>query len=149
MIWRRGNSKAFTLIELVVVIAIIAILSMIVTASTIAVLRNTQRKSMETTLSNYWRLTEMYFNQINKGMSTSGAPQREALGTRLNMRYSYIILKTTPCQSCSNNYLHIQYADNPKSSISRYSIVKMTYRYKGTYYKTEDGQNVTYSTDAP
>ncbi|MBO4473191.1 MAG: prepilin-type N-terminal cleavage/methylation domain-containing protein, partial [Clostridia bacterium] len=96
MIWRRGNSKAFTLIELVVVIAIIAILSMIVTASTIAVLRNTQRKSMETTLSNYWRLTETYFDQINKGMSASGAPQREALGTRLNMRYSYIILKTTP-----------------------------------------------------
>lgn len=149
MIWRRGNSKAFTLIELVIVIAIIGVLAMIVTASTIAVLRNAERKSLETTLTNYWRLTETYFDQVNKGMTTTNIPQREALGTRLNMKYTFILLKTTPCQSCSNNYLYIQYADNPKSSIARFSITKMTYKYKGTYYKTEDGQNVTYSTEVP
>ena len=149
MIWKRKNSKAFTLIELVVVIAIIAILGMIVTASTIAVLRNSERKSLETTLTNYWRLTETYFDQVNKGLTTAGSPQRDAIATRLNIKNTSILLKTSACQSCSNNYLYIQYADNPKSTIARYSIKKMTYRYKGTYYKTEDGRTVTYSTTAP
>ena len=146
---RRGNRKAFTLIEVVVVIAIIGILAAIVTASTIAVLRNSERKTIETTLTNYWRLTETYFNQVNKGMTAAGTPQRDAIATRINMRSTYVLLKTNPCQSCSNNYLYIQYSDNSKSSIARFSIVKMTYRYKGTYYKTEDGKTVTYSTTAP
>lgn len=149
MIWARKQKKAFTLIELVVVIMIIGILGAIVTASTIAILRNSERKSLETTLTNYWRLTETYFDQVNKKMTTFDAPQRDAIATRLNMKNTLIQLKTTPCKSLSNNYLYIQYSDNPKSTIARYSIVKMTYRYNGTFYKTEDGQTITYSKESP
>ena len=149
MIWARKQKKAFTLIEVVVVIAIIGILGAIVTVSTIAILRNSERKSVETTLTNYWRLTEVYFDQVNKGMTTYSAPQRDAIATRLNMKNTMIQLKTAACKTLSNNYLYIQYAENPKSMIARYSITKMTYRYKGTYYKTEDGRTITHSETSP
>ena len=145
MIWNRRNKKAFTLIELLVVIAIIGILGSIVAVSTIAIMRNSEQKSMETMLRNYWRLTATYFDQVNKHLSTDQVPDRNAIAARLNLDYKTIQLKTSATKSLSKNYLFIQYSDNPKSQIARFSIVKMIYRYKDTYYKMDDGQNMTYS----
>ena len=48
----RRNKKAFTLIELLIVIAIIGVLSAIVTISTMAILRSMEKKSATTKRNN-------------------------------------------------------------------------------------------------
>ena len=145
MIWSRKNKKGFTLIEVVVVIAIIGILASIVTVSTIAVLRNSERKANETALKNFWRLTAQYIDQVNKRMTTTTTPNKDAIATRLNMDGKKILLSTVNCRSLSSGYIYIQYNDNEKSTIARYSLYAMVYNYNGTYYRTYDGQTVTRS----
>ena len=139
----RRNKKGFTLIELLVVMAIIAILGTIVTASVIAILRNSERKSAETSLTTYWRLTSQYLDQVNKHLTTSNTPQLSALAARLND--NSITLSTSDCKSLSNGNFYIQYQENTKSVSQRYTIKKIIYNREGTYYKTEDGKKVSYS----
>ena len=139
----RRNKKGFTLIELLIVMGIIAILGTIVTASVIAILRNSERKSAEAALTSYWRLTSQYLDQVNKRLTTSNTPQQSALAARLND--NSITLSTTECKSLDKDCFYIQYQENPKSVSQRYTIKKIIYNYKGTYYKTEDGKNVSKS----
>ena len=136
----RRNKKGFTLIEVLVVIAIIGILGAIATVSTVAALRNSERKAAETALTNYWRLTSQYLDQVNKRMTTSYAPEKNALAARIGRPATEIELNTAPCKSLSDNMLYIQYAENEKSINNRYTVVAIVYNYEGKYYKTTDGK---------
>ena len=139
----RRNKKGFTLVELLIVMAIIAILGTIVTASVIAIQRNSERKSAQTALTNYWRLSSQYLDQVNRKLTSNGTPQQAALGVRLND--TTIVLSTNNCTSLKNEQFYIQYEENPKSVSKRFTIKRIIYNHEGTYYKTEDGKTISYS----
>ena len=155
MAWFRRNKKAFTLIEIVVVIGIIAILAAIVTVSTIAILKNTQKKAAASKLRSHWSITVTYFNQVNKGFTTYSTPQTEALATRLGTKSKYLSMGTDECSGLSDDdkgnysYMYIQYKINETSLSNKYQVVAIHIRYKGEYYSTTDGQEITGPKSAP
>ena len=138
----RRNKKGFTLIEVLVVIAIFGILSAIVTVSTMAILRSSKKKTVSTKLENYWSTTTTAFNQINKGFSTFDKPNAEFLGMRLGLDKKNVYLGTDPCASLPNdNSIYIQYEYNAKSLYSKYKLKCIWIRYEGSYYYTSDGSS--------
>ena len=144
----RRNKKGFTLVELLVVIAIIGILGAIATVSVIKINEKTEKKAAETALTNYWRLTSQYLDQVNNRMTTSYAAEKNALATRIGLPATSIELNTAPCKSLSGT-LYVQYAENEKSINNRYTLVAIHYKYEGKYYKTTDGKTVGKPTTTP
>ena len=142
----RRNKKGFTLIEVLVVVAIIAILGAIVTASTVAILRSSRKKAVTSNLTSYWSITVTAFNQINKGYTTSASPSAAFLKTRLNFEPK---LGTGDCPKLSENEIYIKYEYNSKSVNQKYTVTAIYIRYKNQYYYTTDGKTVTGPKDAP
>lgn len=138
----RKNKKGFTLLEVIVVIAIVAILGMIVTASVIAALRNAEKKAATTTLSNYWNLTSKAVNQANLGLTMNGITT-DLIKTRLGITGNNTLeVKTTACKSLAEGHTYVQYSVNNKSVNHKYSLVRITINYKGKIYYTTDGKEV-------
>ncbi len=129
------------------VVAIIAILGAIVTVSTIAILRSSEKKSVTSKLSNYWSITNTAFNQINKGFTTSGSPTKDFLKTRLGT--DKIKLGTDECPTLSNDYIYIQYTENKKSVNQKYTVTAIYIRYNSKYYYTTDGKSASGPKDTP
>ena len=140
----RRNKKGFTLIEVVAVIAIIAILGSIVAVSTIAILKNAEKKTVTTRLNNYWSISTKVFHQVNHGFSTgtgTGAI-KELLKTRLGSKVKNITLGTGKCTSLSKDAMYIQYEYNEQSLMNKYKIVCIWTRYEDNYYYTTDGETI-------
>ena len=137
------NPKGFTLVELIVVIAIIGILASVVSVSIIAITRNARTKAAKTSLENYWRITALYFSQIN--MCYGGSePNEKHLKTRLpNNILQSGGLSDKPCSSLSDGKIYIQYEKDPKSAKNKYTIQKITLRQNNKYYYTTTGTSVT------
>lgn len=66
---RHRHQRGFTLVELVVVIAIMAILASSVTAAVIGIARSTTENNNKSTVRNYFGMTRAAMNQINSGVS--------------------------------------------------------------------------------
>ena len=145
----RRNKKAFTLIEILVVIAIIGILSAIVTVSTIAIVKNSRKKAVSARLCSYWSITATAFNQINKGFTTYSSPNADFLATRLGLEKKSIKLGSEECTSLSNDQIYIQYKYNSKSVSNKYSLVCIWTRYNNDYYYTTDGKTVSGPKNSP
>ena len=153
----KRNKKGFTLIELVAVIAIIAILGGIVAASTVAIVKNSTKKSIASKLKSYWSITNTAFDQINKGFSTYDNPDVYFLSTRL--KTNNLFIGTKECTSLPDPYspenknkddpIYIQYSDNPKSLRKRYTIVQIWIRHGNDYYYTKDGKTVVGPNSTP
>ena len=128
------NKKGFTLIEVIVVIAIVAILGMIVTASTIAVLRNAESKAAEKTLRNYWNLTSKAVDQANLGL-TIGGVTKDLVKTRLGItNANTLTVSTSACKDLKEGYTYVQYSINNKSINHKYTLTRITINYKGNIY---------------
>lgn len=139
----RRNRKGFTLIEVLVVIAIIGILGGIVAVSTVAVLKNSEKKSATTTLINYWNLTAQAFNQINLGFTMTDRPTSAFIATRLGKDSNMVTCVTSECTTLTTDgKVHIQYTDNKSSRNSRYQIKRIAMKYNGKLYYTDDGKTV-------
>ena len=134
------DKKAFTLIEIIVVIAIIGILAMIVSVSTVAIMRNSEKKGATTTLSQYWSISTTTFDMINKRITTYTQPDAVLLATRLNVDSSKLTVSTADCKELSEGKIYIQYTDNPKNNYTRYTLKRILINYKGTIYYTDDGK---------
>ena len=120
------NKKGFTLLEVIVVIAIIAILGMIVAASTIAVLRNAEKKAATNTLSNYWNLTSKAVDQANLGL-TIGGVSKDLVASRISISDpKKLTVSTTACKSLSEGYVYVQYSYNNKSVNHKYTLTLRT-----------------------
>ena len=135
------NPKGFTLLELVVVIAIIGVLSTVMVLSISAVLKNSRNKAAKSSLENYWKITTIYFNQCNLGYGTFSEKQ-------LKTRYPSGVLKSLSTAACgtsgltSNNTIWVQYKTNDKSTTSKYVIVKITLRLNNQLYSTTNGLKI-------
>ena len=146
----RRNKKGFTLVEVVVVIAIIAILGSIIAVSVMAILKNSEKKAVSTKLTSYWKITSTAFSQINKGFATATSPSATFLESRLPLKNSQIKLGTEKCTSISKDEsIYIQYTKNTKSVNNKYTLVCIWLRYNGKYYYTTDGKDVTGPKDSP
>ncbi len=139
----RRNKKGFTLIEVVVVTLIIAILGSIVGVSIAAVIKNTEKKSATTALTNYWNLTSQAFNQINLGLSNTTTPTNTFLATRLGKQNGTVICTKNACTKLSTKgNIHVQYDENASSKFARYTIKRIVLNYNGKLYYTDDGKSI-------
>ena len=143
----RRNKKGFTLIEIIVVIAIIAILGGIVATSIFAIYRNSEKKAASSKLSESWNITSTAFHQINRGFTTVSSPNVNFLSTRLGT--TKIKLGTKACESLSKDYIYIQYEYNPKSVSNKYKIICIWTNKDDNYYYTRDGKTVIGPQSAP
>ena len=136
------NPKGFTLIEVLVVVALIAVLSSVVAVSLSAVVRSSQKKAAQASLESYWRITSIYVNQCNLGYGSFSK-------TQLKTRFPANVLKELskdPCVKGSlpkDGTIYIQYKENPKSTVAKYSIIKITLRSGGKFYSTTNGIKMT------
>jgi prepilin-type N-terminal cleavage/methylation domain-containing protein len=132
------NPKGFTLVEVLVVIAVVAILSTVVTISISAVIKSSQKKAAASSLESYWRITSIYMNQCNLGYGSFSKNQ-------LKTRFPANVLKTLSTEPCvkgsltKDGTIYIQYKENPKSTVAKYSIVRITLRSGGKLYSTTNG----------
>ena len=147
MVSLRRNKKGFTLIEIIVVIAIIAILGGIVAGSIYAVYRKSEKKAATSKLTESWSITTTAFHQINRGFTTFSSPNVNFLSTRLGT--TKIILGTNECESLAKDYIYIRYEYNPKSVSNKYKVVCIWTNKDGNYYYTTDGKNVIGPQSAP
>ena len=139
----RRNKKGFTLIEVLVVITIIAILGSIVAVSTVAILRNAEKKTVTARLNNYWSISAKAFHQVNHGFSTGSGTTalKDLLKTRLGSGIT-IVLGTDKCTSLSKNTVYLQYEYNQQSLNNKYKLVCIWTRYEDNYYYTTDGESI-------
>ena len=135
------NRKGFTLIEIIVAIAIIAVLSTIGVVSISSALNTSGKKAASTFLSSTWSTTATYFLQASSGFTSDTTISRATLNKTFNDGRVYALSETalnTTSNSLTNGKVYIQYQVNT-SSIQKYTIVKITYKYKNKYYSTING----------
>jgi len=125
-------------VELIVVIGIIAILATMVTVSAGSAARGAEKKAATSVVLSNWETTNNYFYQLNSGFG--GTPSLTQIKVRLGDRVQGI--GTTPPTSLSKGKIYIQYVINSGNIRSKYTIVKITYNYKGKYYYSVDGSTV-------
>ena len=125
--------------EVIVVIAILATLASIVTISASTAARGGEKKAATAAILSYWETTNNYFYQLNAGYGS--APSLTQMRTRLGDKVAGV--GTNPPSSLSKGKIYIQYAVNKGNIRSKYTIVKITYNYKGHYYSSVDGSTVT------
>ena len=128
--------KGFTLVELIVVVAILGIFASIAAISMSSIKTSTQKKAAETTISSYWKSTENYFYTLNSGFG--GSPSITMLQTLAGDKIQ--TLSTKAPSSVSKGKIYIQYAVNSGNLNSKYSVVKIVYNYNGKYYVSTDGK---------
>ena len=141
--FRRGK-RGFTLVELIVVIAIIGMLSSVVAVATASALRSSEMTAAQTKLTNYWKLTSQALDQINLGYTSLSTPTSAYIAMRVNMKQSDIEVTTFPCRSLVDDgatgiKIHFQYQEDPRNKIRRFQMKRITIRYNGNYYYTENG----------
>ena len=134
------NKKAFTLVELIVVIAILGVLASIVTVSASSAKKSSEKRAATSAIVGYWNTTNNYFYQLNA--TRTGPPKVAQLKTRLGNDVVQGIGEDPPT-SLSKGKIYIQYAVNNGNVGSKYTIVKITYNYSGRYYSSVDGSTVT------
>ena len=131
--------KGFTLVELIVVVAILGIFATIAAISMSSVKTATQKKSAQTAITSYWKSTENYFYTLNSGFG--GAPSTSMLQTLAGDKLQ--TLSTKAPSSVSKGKIYIQYSVNSGNLNSKYAVVKIVYNYNGKYYVSTDGNTVT------
>ena len=130
--------KGFTLVELIVVVAILGLFASIAAISMSSVKSSTQKKAAQTTVSSYWKATENYFYTLNSGFG--GAPSLSMLQTLAGNKVT--TLSTKAPSKVDKGKIYIQYAVNSGNLNSKYSVVQIVYNYNGKYYVSTDGKTV-------
>ena len=150
MIFRTGrkHSKGFTLIEVMVVVAIIAILGSLVTVSVIQIRKNAEKKAANNALSTYWTKTNEAFRALNMNVMQSSDFKRTVL-TYLGKDSKEVTIDKTACQSLSKGNVYIQYKEDKDSLTQRYTLVKIWINYQGNIYSTSDGKNCSPPSKTP
>lgn len=81
---KHFNKKGFTLVELVVVIAILAILASVVTISATFFVRSAREKSNRTSVETSFNTIQSLLVEINSGFSTMGGVNKESFSNVLD-----------------------------------------------------------------
>ena len=130
--------KGFTLVELIVVVAILGIFASIAAISMSSIKTSTQKKAAEATIASYWKSTENYFYTLNSGFG--GAPSLTMLQTLAGNKVSTLKPRAPSNSSVAKGKIYIQYAVNSGNLNSKYSVVQIVYNYNGKYYVSTDGK---------
>ncbi len=138
------NPKGFTLVELVVVIAIIGIIASIAVVSLTAVMKSTKKKAAANALEDYWRITSIYFNQVNLGYGSS-SPSESQLKTRFPSGVLQKLTTSSPQKTdlTGNGKVWVQFSENSKSTKNKFTIKKIYICMNSEYYYTTTGYSIS------
>ena len=146
------NKIGFTLVEVLVVVAIMAVLGSIATVSYSAITKSAQQRAASSAIVNYWGIANDYFFVINAGFG--GTPSRDQMCARTGIDNQHIFLsqdhptdtnfpKDNP-HAQSRPGVYVQYTEDKENIFQRYTVKKIVYRdSKGNYYYSLNGTEIS------
>lgn len=152
---KRFNKKGFTLVELVVVIAILGILATLVTISANFFIKSAREKNNRTSVQTSFNTVQSLLVEINSGFSTIGSVNKEAFSNVLDDTVQVCDVLSTNAKFTAPNaekaegyYIYCRYGikknetNSPSSEQSKpsYYLDSLYYVKNGVVWSIKDGE---------